>query len=394
MLEWNRTKNEMKMTPELIIRECTFIWYIYECVLCIWIKRWNLMETLNVKPQKKKNMLKRIMKWAEKAANNNWMLEKLREKKIIYTEDRENELVIVIFNLPGKRKKSACGVQFQQMSTKSCPVDITKLISWQERDKDTMKTISIEMNENTEKNCSGWATMNGHCVVFFVLSLHNSLKLLYLLANFQWLLHYLIRFLAWLVMVIHTYVCIWSCYRTGWLSPYSFQRCKFIFFFYFWMMRFMSICLHTSANIHEKSNQQPSSVQSCFSTVASEQRCQLNQQSTTYFFAVQFALMPHTYIRKFSTLADTENHSHIHTLWSAYKYNGCCGTGTGSSRKWIVKKSRTKFLSFDNSLVFFLLHCWCFLVNPSVWIRYLWELSWSDWKMNRKLKSCSIRNGT
>lgn len=55
----------------------------------------------------------------KKMAHNNWLLEKLRKRGgKNWAEDWENELVIVIFNLPERRmKNSACGVQFQQMST-------------------------------------------------------------------------------------------------------------------------------------------------------------------------------------------------------------------------------------------------------------------------------------
>lgn len=136
------------------------------------------------------------------------------------------------------------------------------------------------------------------------------------------------------------------------------------FFFHFWTMRFMSICLHTSVQISKRNpisyrrfslfflSKSPKGSHNLRCIGTSEHRCQLNQQSTTCFFAVQFALMSHIFgnfwLWPILKIIATSIHCWVHeNIMDIY------GIGTGSSQKCIVKKSRTMFLSFDNSLAFF-----------------------------------------
>lgn len=201
----------------------------------------------------------------------------------------------------------------------------------------------------------------------FFLLLLNSLKLLYLLANFQWLLHYLICFILFFSFNSQHFFTWWkwlfifdhATELAGWVS-YSFLR--FCLFFH----SFLNDAIHV--NLFAYKCKYPREIQSttvcslvfpvgrfkkenifygCIGTSVS------TQSTINNVFLRRSICTYVTYIWKFSTKADTENHSHNHTLLSAWKYNGCCGTGTGSSQKCIVKKSRTKFLSFANSLDFF-----------------------------------------
>lgn len=263
-----------------------------------------------------------------------------------------------------------------------------------------MKTISIEMSEHRKELFGFWATMNGHCAVFFVrfFSVSQFILTYCICSRFYsdcfiiWFVffffqknkfrsHHFFTWWKWLFIFDHvTELADWV--------PYSFQMfvCGF-FSFHSWMMRFMSICLHSTANIHEKSNQLPSVI-----------------QFAIYFFCLSKSPKGKHFRRLHrnigvNSINNQQRVSSPFNLHLCHIYFGNCWHWpilkiiATAIHCWMhpnimdvaalvldpVENHVPSFYGLKKQFGFlFLFLCWDILVNPSVWIRclgYLCELS-------------------